>query len=143
MAGSSAHASCRGHLSLPLPALGLPPVPHAGVRQGEKETRGSRRGNKSISNRYAFGAMHFGQLEHPQMKMARLYSGVLQPLCKMHSPTCVFFPEISFSRQSFPRRKFFPRQTTPHSRAKHRRRRSCRRRRVEPGRDEVIPFRSR
>ena len=39
--------------------------------------------------------MHFRQITNPQMKMARLKSGDLQPLCKMLS-SLSFFPEILF-----------------------------------------------
>jgi len=45
--------------------------------------------------------MHFRQIANPQMKMARLKSGNLQPLCKMPSPSS-FFPAKSPSRQKQP-----------------------------------------
>ena len=44
---------------------------------------------KSISNYYAFEVMHFRQIANPQMKMARLKSDDLQPLCKMPSPSSI------------------------------------------------------
>ena len=65
---------------------------------------------QSISNHYAFEVMYFRQIANPQMKMARLKSGDLQPLCKMPSPSSFFFPEF-FSRHSFPRGQSIPRQT--------------------------------
>ena len=65
---------------------------------------------KSISNHYAFEVMHFRQIANPQMKMARLKSGDLQPLCKMPSPS-YFFPGNFVSRHSFPRGQSIPRQT--------------------------------
>ena len=40
--------------------------------------------------------MHFRQIANLQMKMARLKSGDLQPLCKMPSPSSFFFLEILF-----------------------------------------------
>ena len=55
--------------------------------------------------------MHFRQIANPQMKMARLKSGDLQPLCKMRSPSS-FFPGNFVSRHSFLRGQSIPRQTT-------------------------------
>ena len=54
--------------------------------------------------------MYFRQIANPQMKMARLKSGDLQPLCKMPSPSS-FFPGNFVSRHSFPRGQSIPRQT--------------------------------
>ncbi|KAG0547212.1 hypothetical protein BDA96_01G060300 [Sorghum bicolor] len=41
--------------------------------------------------------MHFRQIANPQMKMARLKSGDLQPLCKMPSPSSFFSWKFCFA----------------------------------------------
>jgi len=73
---------------------------------------------KSISNHYAFEVMHFRQIANPQMKIARLKSGDLQPLCKMSSPSSFFFRKFCFAAL-LPARPIDPAPNSPPSSPVH------------------------